>query len=56
MHRKYEDDRFAIRDYGWLGSPNALAAGWGYGFPVKKTLTPEDVISKWDVFTSFGEF
>jgi multifunctional beta-oxidation protein len=40
---------------GWAAQTRWQRAG-GYGFPVKKTLTPEDVISKWDILTSFGEF
>ncbi|KIM84914.1 hypothetical protein PILCRDRAFT_96628 [Piloderma croceum F 1598] len=39
---------------GWAAQTRWQRAG-GHGFPVKKPLTPEDVISKWDVFTSFDD-
>jgi multifunctional beta-oxidation protein len=39
---------------GWAAQTRWQRAG-GYGFPVKKVLTPEDVISKWDVFTNFDD-
>ena len=38
---------------GWAAQTRWQRAG-GYGFPVNKPLTPEAIISKWDVFTSFG--
>ncbi|KAF9223871.1 NAD(P)-binding protein [Gyrodon lividus] len=37
---------------GWAAETRWQRAG-GYGFPVNLTLTPEDVIAKWDVFTNF---
>jgi hypothetical protein len=39
---------------GWAAQTRWQRTG-GHGFPVKKPLTPEDVISKWDVFTNFGK-
>jgi multifunctional beta-oxidation protein len=38
---------------GWAAQTRWQRAG-GYGFPTNRVLTPEDVISKWDVFTNFG--
>lgn len=38
---------------GWAAQTRWQRAG-GYGFPTNRVLTPEDVISKWDVFTDFG--
>jgi len=37
---------------GWVAQTRWQRAG-GYGFPATKSLTPEDVISKWDIFTNF---
>ncbi|KAG1750173.1 hypothetical protein EDB19DRAFT_1893456 [Suillus lakei] len=39
---------------GWAAQTRWQRAG-GYGFPTNKVLTPEDVISKWDVFTNFDD-
>lgn len=39
---------------GWAAQTRWQRAG-GYGFSVKKPLTPEDVISKWDIFTNFDD-
>ena len=38
---------------GWAAQTRWQRAG-GYGFPVDKSLTPETILSKWDVFTNFG--
>jgi multifunctional beta-oxidation protein len=38
---------------GWAAQTRWQRTG-GYGFPTNKVLTPEDIISKWDVFTNFG--
>jgi len=38
---------------GWAAKSRWQRAG-GDGFPTNKALTPEDIISKWDVLTSFG--
>lgn len=40
---------------GWAAQTRWQRTG-GHGFPVKKPLTPEDVISKWDIFTNFGKW
>lgn len=40
---------------GWAAQVRWQRAG-GYGFPQDKPLTPEAVISKWDVITNFGMF
>lgn len=39
---------------GWAAQTRWQRAG-GYGFPTNKVLTPEDIISKWDVFTNFDD-
>ncbi|KAG2093498.1 peroxisomal hydratase-dehydrogenase-epimerase [Suillus discolor] len=39
---------------GWAAQTRWQRAG-GYGFPTNRVLTPEDVISKWDVFTNFDD-
>lgn len=38
---------------GWAAQTRWQKAG-GHGFPVNQTLTPEAILSKWDVITSFG--
>ena len=38
---------------GWISQTRWQRAG-GEGFPVKKVLTPETILSKWDVVTNFG--
>ena len=38
---------------GWAAQTRWQRAG-GYGFPINKPLTPEDIISKWDIITDFG--
>lgn len=38
---------------GWAAQTRWQRSG-GHGFPVNKTLTPEDVISKWDIISNFG--
>ena len=40
---------------GWAAQTRWQRAG-GYGFPVNKALTPESVISKWEIITDFSEF
>jgi multifunctional beta-oxidation protein len=37
---------------GWAAQTRWQRSG-GYGFPVKKVLTPEDIISKWEILTNF---
>ena len=39
---------------GWAAQTRWQKSG-GYGFPVNRTLTPEDVLSKWTVFCNFGD-
>jgi multifunctional beta-oxidation protein len=39
---------------GWAAQTRWQRTG-GYGFPTNKVLTPEDIISKWDVFTNFDD-
>jgi len=39
---------------GWAAETRWQRTG-GYGFPVKKPLTPEDVISKWGIITNFDD-
>ncbi|KAG9088940.1 hypothetical protein FRC06_001773 [Ceratobasidium sp. 370] len=39
---------------GWAAQTRWQRAG-GYGFPQNKPLTPEDVLSKWDVITNFDD-
>ncbi|KAF9236745.1 hypothetical protein BU15DRAFT_76706 [Melanogaster broomeanus] len=39
---------------GWAAETRWQRAG-GYGFPMNLTLTPEDVIAKWDAFTNFDD-
>ncbi|KAH7884521.1 hypothetical protein F5I97DRAFT_1812245 [Phlebopus sp. FC_14] len=39
---------------GWAAETHWQRAG-GHGFPVNLKLTPEDVISKWDVITNFDD-
>ncbi|KAI0049791.1 peroxisomal hydratase-dehydrogenase-epimerase [Auriscalpium vulgare] len=39
---------------GWAAQTRWQQAG-GHGFPVNKTLTPEDIISKWKVITDFDD-
>lgn len=39
---------------GWAAQTRWQKAG-GIGFPVNRTLTPEDVLAKWNVITNFGE-
>ena len=38
---------------GWAAQTRWQKAG-GHGFPVNKPLTPEAILSKWDVITNFG--
>lgn len=38
---------------GWAAQTRWQKAG-GHGFPVNQTLTPEAILSKWDVITNFG--
>jgi multifunctional beta-oxidation protein len=38
---------------GWAAQTRWQRAG-GFGFPTKKPLTPEDVISKWETITNFS--
>ena len=38
---------------GWAAQTRWQRAG-GYGFPVNKPLTPEAILSKWNLFTNFG--
>lgn len=38
---------------GWAAETRWQRTG-GYGFPTNVPLTPENVLAKWDVFTSFG--
>ena len=40
---------------GWAAETRWQRAG-GHGFPVNLKLTPEDIVSKWDIFTNFGAF
>ena len=40
---------------GWAAQTRWQKAG-GVGFPVNRILTPEDILSKWDVITNFGTF
>lgn len=39
---------------GWAAQTRWQRAG-GFGFPAKKELTPEAVISKWNVISDFGK-
>ncbi|KIJ12813.1 hypothetical protein PAXINDRAFT_163828 [Paxillus involutus ATCC 200175] len=39
---------------GWAAETRWQRAG-GHGFPANLTLTPEEVIAKWDVFTNFDD-
>ncbi len=39
---------------GWAAQTRWQKAG-GHGFPVNRQLTPEAIISKWDIITNFGE-
>jgi hypothetical protein len=38
---------------GWAAQTRWQRAG-GHGFPTKTPLTPEGIISKWNVITNFG--
>lgn len=40
---------------GWAAQTRWQRTG-GHGFPVNKPITPEAILSKWDVITNFGEF
>ncbi|KAF8127028.1 hypothetical protein EV363DRAFT_1401459 [Boletus edulis] len=39
---------------GWAAETRWQRTG-GHGFPTNVTLTPEDIIAKWDVFTNFDD-
>ncbi|KAI0316562.1 peroxisomal hydratase-dehydrogenase-epimerase [Amylostereum chailletii] len=39
---------------GWAAQVRWQLAG-GHGFSVRKTLSPEDIISKWDIITNFDD-
>ncbi|THH12714.1 hypothetical protein EW146_g7432 [Bondarzewia mesenterica] len=39
---------------GWAAQTRWQQAG-GYGFPVKKPFTPEDVLAKWNIITNFDD-
>ncbi|KAI9511841.1 peroxisomal hydratase-dehydrogenase-epimerase [Russula earlei] len=39
---------------GWAAQTRWQQAG-GYGFPVNKQLTPEDIIAKWETITNFDD-
>lgn len=39
---------------GWAAQTRWQKSG-GHGFPVNLALTPEAVLSKWDVITNFGK-
>ena len=38
---------------GWAAETRWQRTG-GHGFPTNVTLTPENILAKWDVFTNFG--
>lgn len=40
---------------GWAAQTRWQKAG-GHGFPVNQPLTPEAILSKWNVITNFGKF
>jgi multifunctional beta-oxidation protein len=39
---------------GWAAQTRWQKSG-GVGFPMNRTLTPEDVLAKWGIICNFGE-